>query len=169
MKKITGLCFILFIFITHGYSQNYKQAAGLRLGAAGGITYRRMLGTQLAGEVMLNSQNRGTVLTLLVEKHRPALLFDKFVTEFYYGAGAHVGIADHSKRSDPDFPDPEWNSTYHGTVPQMGIDGYASFEYSLARYPVVINLDCKPFIEFFDDHFLGMHLPVIAVGAKYVF
>jgi hypothetical protein len=32
-----------------------------------------------------------------------------------------------------------------------------------------VNLDCKPYFEFFDDHFLGLHLPVIAIGAKYIF
>lgn len=168
MKKVTTLILLAFCIFTQVYSQDYRQAVGIRLGASGGITYRRMLANDLGGEIMLNAQNQGTVITLLVEKHRPALLFDKYNLEFFYGAGTHFGIADRYKYDD-DHSDPEEPYRKHSSVPQLGFDGYASLEYTLQRYPVVINLDCKPYLEFFDDHFLGLHLPVIAIGAKYVF
>jgi len=163
MKKNALLILVMIGFFTNAYAQDYLQAAGIRMGASGGLTYRRMIGMDLAGEVMLNSQNHGTVLTLLIEKHRPALLFDDLNLDFFYGAGAHVGVADRYYFEDYDYRGGRYS------VPQLGLDAYLSFEYTLPRYPVVVNLDCKPYFEFFDNRLFGLHAPVMAVGAKYIF
>ena len=147
-------------------SQNYNQAAGFRLEAAGGITYRRLLGSDIAGEIMLAHQNHGTSLVLLVEKQRPAVLLDDLNLNFIYGAGMHLGGADgHSSGNDYqyDYYDHGYNTL------QLGFDGFASFEYMLPRYPVALSLECKPYFEFFDHHWLGIHLPTIAFGARYTF
>ena len=84
MKRIITLCLFALLFAGQAISQNYEQAAGLRLGAAGGITYRRLLGTDAAGEIMLLSQNHGSVLVLLFEKQKPAVLFDDLNLTFIY-------------------------------------------------------------------------------------
>lgn len=167
-KKLTFI--ILAVCITGlSFGQDYKQAAGLRLGAGGGITYRRVVSEGLAGELMLNSEHRGTVLTFLVEKSRPAVLFDHLNMDLIYGAGIHFGWAEHRYDDDELFLDPDrYNHPYYSRI-QTGVDGYVSLEYRLSKYPLILNLDCKPYIELFDDQILGLHMPVTAVGVKYIF
>ena len=167
MKK-TYTIFILVILAANGvWSQNYRQAAGLRLGSAGGITYRRLFAADVAGEVMLLGQNHGTALVFLFEKQKPAILFDDLNMNFIYGAGAHIGGAS----GDYYYDDPHGNNYHHmgyNTL-QLGVDGFVSFEYLLPRYPVALSLETKPYFEFFDDHNFGLHLFVIAFGARYTF
>jgi hypothetical protein len=167
VKKPFTFFILAFIAATGAICQNYQQAAGLRLGASGGITYRRMLGSDVAGEVMLLGQNHGTSLVFLFEKQKPAVLFDDLNMNFIYGAGAHIGGAS----DDYYYNDPHGNNYYHmgyNTL-QLGIDGFVSFEYLVPRYPVALSLETKPYFEFFDDHNFGLHLFVIAFGARYTF
>ncbi|PKO99893.1 MAG: hypothetical protein CVU14_07675 [Bacteroidetes bacterium HGW-Bacteroidetes-9] len=70
MKKSITLLFVSLLMITTAFCQNYGQAVGLRLGAANGISYRRFLAADLSSEFMLLAQNKGTVLTFLIEKQR---------------------------------------------------------------------------------------------------
>lgn len=149
------------------FSQNYTQSAGFRLGAGSGITYRRMFDTNISGELMLLGQNHGTVLTFIVQKHRPALLFNDLDMTFIWGVGAHIGMADRYDCYDDPY-NRDYSRGYYNTL-QLGIDGFAAFEYQVPRYPVSLSLECKPYFEFFDDHQFGLHLPVIAFGARYSF
>lgn len=167
MKKSFTILIISLLAAIGAISQNYKQAAGLRMGAAGGITYRRTLSPELAGELMMVSQNHGSAIVFLLEKHKPAVLFDDLNLNFIYGAGVHIGAANKYYRRNDYFSN-EYNYRGYNTL-QLGFDGFASFEYMMPRYPVALSLECKPYFEFFDDHFLGLHLPVIAFGARYVF
>lgn len=166
MKK-TFTFLILILLAAGAMSQNYEQAAGFRLGAAGGITYRRLLGSDVAGEIMLLGQNHGTSLVFLFEKQKPALLFDDLNLTFIYGAGVHIGGADHHDDCNDSY---NYDYHYHGyNTVQFGFDGFASFEYMIPKYPIALSLECKPYFEFFDDQWLGLHLPVIAFGARYTF
>jgi hypothetical protein len=167
VKKIV---FTLFFLLTTGFvvtAQNYIQSAGLRMGAAGGISYRRTLGSGASAEAMIASQNHGTVLILLFEKQKPALLFDDLNLNFIYGGGIHAGGAsrhDHDRDYiDHGYPFPNY------TTLQLGVDGFAAFEYILPKYPVALSVECKPYFELFDDQWLSIHLPVIAFGARYTF
>jgi hypothetical protein len=165
--KRTFTFLILFLLAAGAMSQNYEQAAGFRLGAAGGITYRRLLGSSVAGEIMLLGQNHGTAVVFLIEKQKPAVLFDDLNMTFIYGAGAHIGGANyHNDCNDPY----DYNYHYHGyNTLQLGFDGFVSLEYMIPKYPIALSLECKPYFEFFDDQWLGLHLPVIAFGARYTF
>lgn len=166
MKRSFTLIIIALFAAGEAFSQNYQQAAGLRLGAAGGITYRRLFDTSIAGEAMLLSQNHGTVLAFLIEKQRPAVLFDDLNMNFIYGAGAHIGGASDNCNTN----DPYDYNHYHGyNTMQLGIDGFVSFEYLVPRYPIALSLEAKPYFEFFDSHEFGIHLFVIAFGARYTF
>ena len=163
-NKIT--LFFAFLLMSIGlYSQNYRQAAGLRLGGAGGITYRRLFDSNLGGEEMLASQNHGTSLVFLFEKQRPAVLFDDLNLNFIYGAGAHFGGANF----DNYYNNSHDNYYHRYNTLQLGVDGFASFEYLIPRYPVALSIETKPYFEFFDDHSFGLHLFVIAFGARYMF
>ncbi len=166
MKRFFTIVIIALLLSVEAFSQNYQQSAGLRLGAAGGLTYRRQFDSNLAGEVMLLSQNHGTVFVFLVEKQKPAILFDDLNMTFIYGLGAHIGAASNNcNNSDPY----DYDHYYGYNKMQLGIDGFASFEYMVPRYPIALSLECKPYFELFDDHWLGLHLPVIAFGARYTF
>ena len=167
MKKTFTLFIIALLATAGAMSQNYQQAAGLRLGAAGGITYRRLFSADAAGEVMLLGQNHGTALVFLFEKQKPAILFDDLNLNFIYGAGAHIGGAN----IQDEYYDPYSRNYYtHGfNTLQLGFDGFASFEYLIPRYPIALSLEAKPYFEFFDDHNFGIHLFVIAFGARYTF
>jgi hypothetical protein len=167
VKKIVTFLILALLFATGAMSQNYRQAAGLRLGASGGITYRRLFGANVAGEIMLLGQNHGTALVFLLEKQKPAVLFDDLNMNFIYGVGAHIGGAS----NDYYYNDPHGYNYYHSgyNTMQLGIDGFLSFEYLIPRYPVALSLETKPYFEFFDDHNFGIHLFVIAFGARYTF
>jgi hypothetical protein len=166
VKRFFTIVIIALLLSVEAFSQNYQQSAGLRLGAAGGLTYRRQFDSNLAGEVMLLSQNHGTVFVFLVEKQKPAILFDDLNMTFIYGLGAHLGAASNNcNNSDPY----DYDHYYGYNKMQLGIDGFASFEYMVPRYPIALSLECKPYFELFDDHWLGLHLPVIAFGARYTF
>lgn len=167
MKRITIIMLFLLMASVETYSQNYQQAAGFRLGAASGLTYRRFLTNDISGELMLLTQNQGRVLTFIVQKHKPALLFDDLEMTFIYGAGAHIGVAGRYHRSDDPF-DPVRSHRHFNTL-QLGLDVFASFEYQVPRYPVTVSIECKPYFELFDDHLFGIHMPVIACGARYTF
>lgn len=167
VKKSFTLFIIALLVATGAIGQNYRQAAGIRLGAAGGITYRRLFGADVAGELMLVGQNHGTSLVFLFEKQKPAILFDDLNLNFIYGAGAHIGGAN-DQCNNHYLYDYSYNYNGYNTL-QLGIDGFASFEYQLPRYPISMSLECKPYFEFFDNHNLGIHLFVIAFGARYTF
>jgi hypothetical protein len=167
VKRTFTLIIIALFTAAEAFSQNYQQAAGLRLGAAGGLTYRRLFDTNIAGEAMLLSQNHGTVLAFLIEKQRPAVLFDDLNMNFIYGAGAHIGGANNDCYHNDPY---DYNYYNHGyNTLQLGVDGFVSFEYLIPRYPVALSLEAKPYFEFFDNHNFGLHLFVIAFGARYTF
>jgi len=167
--KRTITIFILTLLAAGAMSQNYQQAAGLRLGASGGITYRRLFSANAAGEVMLLGQNHGTSVVFLFEKQKPAVLFDDLNLNFIYGAGAHIGGASHSYNcNDPYNHNSNYYYSGYNTL-QLGFDGFVSFEYLIPRYPIALSLEAKPYFEFFDDHNFGIHLFVIAFGARYTF
>jgi len=166
VKKTLTFLFVSLLLAAEAMSQNYQQSAGIRMGSAGGITYRRMLTSDLSGELMLVSQNHGTALVFLFEKQTPAVLFDDLDMTFIYGAGMHIGAANRYDTYKDSFGY-DFRRRYNSI--QLGFDAFASFEYMLPKYPVTVSLECKPYFEFFDDHFLGIHLPVIAIGARYTF
>jgi len=147
--------------------QEFQQAAGLRAGASSGITYRRFFAADLSGELMLLSQNNGFVTALLVQKHRPTILFDRLHMSFVYGAGVHIGMRDRFRPHNNSF-DRHYNYNRYNSL-QLGIDGFAALEYQLPDFPIALSLECKPYFELFDDHLLGIHLPVMAIGARYTF
>ncbi|KAF0198888.1 MAG: hypothetical protein FD166_879 [Bacteroidetes bacterium] len=167
VKRITILILFLLMASVETFSQNYQQSAGFRLGAASGLTYRRFLAQDISGELMLLTQNHGKVLAFVVQKHKPALLFDDLDVTFIYGAGAHIGVADRFRIHNDNY-DYEYNHRHYTTL-QLGLDAFASFEYQVPRYPVTVSLECKPYFELFDDHLFGIHMPVIAFGARYTF
>ena len=167
MKRTFTIFIITLLAAAGAIGQNYQQAAGLRLGASGGIAYRRLFSANSGGEIMLLGQNHGTSVVFLFEKQKPAVLFDDLNLNFIYGAGAHIGGASHYNDCNDPY-DHGYHYSGYNTL-QLGFDGFVSFEYLIPHYPIALSLETKPYFEFFDDHNFGIHLFVIAFGARYTF
>ena len=169
MKNLYILILAVVLLSLKAQSQAYTSAAGLRMGACGGLSYRRIMEDELAGELQLSGYHHSLVLTFLVEKYRPVLIHDHFPLTLYYGAGVHVG-AGHASYHDG-LHDHDYNDHYqhYPFSPKAGIDGFAALEYEFDHYPVTVSLECKPYIEFFDYGFPGLHIPALAVAVHYIF
>jgi hypothetical protein len=169
VKNIFILILALIILSLNATCQSYTNAVGLRLGTCGGLSYRKIISNDLEGELQLSGYHHRTVLTFLVEKHRPMLIHDHFPVTFFYGTGVHVGAGRayyHNNWYDNDIDDHYKNYRYS---PKAGIDGFAAIEYEIDRYPIAISLECKPYIEFFDFGFPGLHFPAMAFSIRYTF
>ncbi len=130
--------FLLFLFVsatlltvTSTYSQNYKQAIGLRGGVYSGVNYKNFFGNSTAFEVLLLRPWKAFEMTLLVEYHIPMDRNRNFF--LYYGAGAHTGL---------------YNSRYTKSSFVYGGDLIVGFEYEFKRIPVAFGIDWKPFYNF---------------------
>jgi len=168
VKNIYILLLALLLINLKAQSQSYPNAIGLRMGTCGGLSYRKIMDKDLAGELQLSGYRHSTIITFLVEKHRPTLIHD-FPLTLFYGAGVHVGAGRSYYNDGWFFNDPEDLHDDYRFSPKAGIDGFAALEYELDRYPVTISLECKPFLEFFDCGFPGLHLPAIAAAVRYTF
>jgi len=104
-------------------AQNYRTAAGLRIGRGGfGISAQQKIleRTTLEGIVALDPQE--LTGTLLLEKHYP-LIGKGF--NYYLGGGGHVGTLKD-----------------YGTF--YGADAIVGAEMKLPLFPLVLSLDLKP-------------------------
>jgi len=169
VKNIYILLLTALLLSFKAQSQSYTNAVGLRMGTCGGLSYRKIIDNDLAGELQLSGYHHSTILTFLAEKHKPILIKDHFPVTLFYGAGVHVGVGSAHYNRDWYDNDHHDHSHYSGFSPKAGIDGFAALEYEFDRYPVIVSLECKPFIEFFDYGFPGIHLPAIAVAVHYTF
>ncbi len=121
-----SLLLILFLFtVVTSYAQDYKQAAGVRIGPSTpaiktGLTYRYFLNDKSAIEGIL-SVTDGLGICGLYEIHNPLSVEH---LSWFYGAGGYV--AGSNKKS------------YIGGAGIVGLD------YSFADLPLNISLDWKP-------------------------
>jgi len=168
VKNIYILVLAAVLLSIEAKSQAYTSAVGLRLGACGGITYRKITDNELAGELQLSGYHHSMVLTFLVERHRPMLIHDHFPVTLFYGAGVHVG-AGHAHYHDDSYDHHDDDYEDYPFSPKAGIDGFAAIEYELDPYPIAISLECKPYIEFFDYGSPGFYFPALAFSVRYSF
>jgi hypothetical protein len=169
VKNIYILLLAVILLSVEARSQSYVNALGLRMGTCGGLSYRKIVDNDLAGELQLTGYHHSTIITFLVEKHRPMLIRDHFPLTLFYGAGVHAGFGSAHYYGDWPGNDHYDNDRYYGFSPKAGIDGFAALEYEFDRFPVSLSLECKPFIEFFDYGFPGLHIPAVAVAVRYTF
>ncbi len=144
MKKIFRLLFLLALGTaatsTVQAQRNYTTGIGFRGGAASGITLKHFIQNDVAIEGILSSsfRYRGTVLTVLYEKHAPA--FNAPGLQWYYGLGGHIGIHNgrhyyYDRNRRPDYG-----------VFGVGIDGILGLEYYIGDIPFTIGADIKPYL-----------------------
>lgn len=122
MKKIT-LILSLCLLCGVASAQNYRTAAGLRIGRGGfGISAQQKIMERSTLEGILSVDSDEFTGTLLLEKHHP-LLGKGF--NYYLGGGGHIGTLND-----------------YGTF--YGADAIVGVEMKLPLFPVLLSLDMKP-------------------------
>ncbi|WP_092099996.1 hypothetical protein [Pontibacter chinhatensis] len=147
MRTITKLTFALMfvLFAVIGaQAQSYSTGIGLRGGAASGLTVKHFIKSDAAIEGILSTsfKYRGTVLTVLYEKHAPA--FNAAGLQWYYGIGGHIGFWE--GRHYYDRHHKHYHKHYDDDVLGVGIDGVLGLEYYIRDIPFTIGADIKPYI-----------------------
>lgn len=155
MKKISVIFLLLFISAISSYAQRYNQAAGLRLGAFSGLSYKVSIGADNFAEGLLSFQQGGIILTGLYGFQQPIGGTDQL--DWYFGGGAHIGT---------------WsNNGYHyggkGGGSVVGVDFLLGLEFIFPDVPLCLALDWKPAINIVGDD--PSWLFGVALTARYQF
>lgn len=140
MKKrlltIVPLICSLFILSQTAYSQNYKNAIGLRAGIYSGITYKQFLNQKNAFEIygLLRFYDKYNVsnITGVYQVHNA--IPNVSALKWYYGFGATLGFYG-------------YKNTYFGkklTGVNVGILGTVGLDLTLKELPVCLSLDWSP-------------------------
>ena len=127
MKKIIALVACAVLFAGTAFSQNYKNAVGIRIGGYNaGRTYKHALNQGNAIEAMLwYNWNSGFSVSGLYEWSTQVINPD---FNLYYGAGLHIGM--------------------YTNAFALGIDGIVGLEYKIPSAPIAFSIDYKPSINF---------------------
>jgi hypothetical protein len=148
MKNISNYLLISAIFIltcNTASAQSYNNGIGLRLGYNTGITFKHFLSSGKALEFIGTSRyrQRGFTLTVLYEKHAPALKVENL--KWFYGIGGHIGTFNGFY-----YPDRKGRYNYGSRVYTAGIDGILGLEYQITEIPFTIGIDIKPFFDLYN-------------------
>lgn len=132
---------ILFCIALGAKAQSgYTTGIGLRGGNASGLTVKHFIRSDAAIEGIISTsfRYRGTVVTVLYEKHAQA--FNASGLQWYYGLGGHVGFYnghDYYSRG---------HRRYNDNVFGVGIDGILGLEYYIRDIPFTVGADIKPYL-----------------------
>lgn len=148
------------------FSQEYSKAIGFRGGGWPGISYKKFLTPDEAVEGIVSFNNNGIQFFGLREYHKPVFLEYSENLYFYYGHGAHLGYTTN------DYQDKLLNSVsrvLHSFSPLVGIDGILGIEYRSPKYPIILAIDYKPFVEFSFSRLIRMVTWDFAFSCKFTF
>ncbi len=152
MKKLLSLIIVFSITCIHINSQEYNTGIGVRGGFSSGINIKHFVSETNALEGIVAFHRGGLLTTALYQWHATA--FDVPGLQWYYGAGAHVGIYG-DKHPHGWFPD-------NGTNISLGVDGIIGLDYKIENIPISIALDVMPRVNFIGHMgiFMGAGLSV---------
>jgi hypothetical protein len=156
MKKLT-IVLTLAIFITSlSSAQDYKNAAGIRLGTSIGGTIKHFVGERSAFEGLLTTRWQGLEITGLYEIHNNA--FDVSRLNWFFGFGGHLGFynGDHTT----------WGEEGTNYI-IVGIDGIIGMDYSFEDVPINLSLDWKPMFNL--TGYTGFWGDALALSVRYTF
>jgi hypothetical protein len=147
------------------FSQEFKQAAGIRAGYTGGVEYRIYTDAENSYKFLLGSRERGVVAHALKEFHRYDLFTFTDQLNVLFGAGLHVGY----ERWDQQYYN--YNTSYYVTRTAFiaGLDGLAGLEYMFLEVPLSVGLEVKPYFDFFGREMFYFQLFDFALTVKYHF
>ena len=138
------------------HAQSYDNAIGVRLGATSGLSFKTMLNSSDALEIVVGAKYRGVHAMALYEVHAAA--FDVPGLYWYYGGGGHIGFWE--GRYSPWFDDDK------GSFTVIGIDGVFGMEYQIEDIPFTVSLDLVPSFNIIG--YTGFDVDG-ALGIRYVF
>lgn len=145
MKILFRISFAIALLLSvavgaQAQSSGYTTGIGFRGGAASGLTIKHFIQSDAAIEGIISTsfKYRGTVITVLYEKHAPA--FNAKGLQWYYGLGGHVGFYDGRYYYH------RGHEHYDDDVVGLGIDGVLGLEYYIRDIPFTIGADIKPYI-----------------------
>ncbi|WKK74990.1 hypothetical protein QYS49_25585 [Marivirga salinae] len=135
---------LILVFVLMGstsiFAQDYKTAIGVRGGFPTAITVKHFISKTDALEGLVSGYRGGFEFTGLYQKHANA--FDVPYLNWYYGAGAHIGVFDET------IVRPNYYFDGRGRGFTVGVDGILGLEYTLTEIPFVIGIDMKPTFDF---------------------
>lgn len=159
------LILVLLMFSVSGFSQEFKQSVGFRAGLTSGFEYRIFSDDINSYRFLLGTHDRGMVVNVLREFHKPDLFEFSDQLVFVYGAGIHVGY----ERWDEMYY--SYNTSYYRTRTAFiaGLDGLAGLEYTFYEVPITLGLEVKPYFDFFGRDMFGIQPFDFAFTARYNF
>ncbi len=164
MKRL--LLISAFTILTcHAFSQDFRQAVGIRAGFTGGVEYRIYTDELNSYKFLLGSRDRGLIAHAMKEWHRLDLFTFTDQLNFVYGAGLHVGY----ERWDQQYYN--YNTSYYVTRTAFiaGLDGLAGLEYMFLEVPLSVGFEVKPYFDFFGREMFDFELFDFALTVKYHF
>lgn len=164
MKRLF-LVSVLIIFSSHSFSQDFKQAVGIRAGYTGGVEYRIYTNDENSYKFLLGSRERGVIAHAIKEFHRYGLFTFTDQLNFVFGAGIHAGY----ERWDQLYY--RFNSSYFATKTAFiaGLDGLAGLEYMFLEIPLSVGIEAKPYFDLFGREMFDLQLFDFAFTVKYHF
>lgn len=159
---------LVFILISTGFfafSQEFKQAVGIRMGYTGGIEYRVYTNELNSYKFLVGSRERGFLAHALKEWHRYDMFTFTDQLTFIYGAGVHAGYERWDRQQF------NVNSSYYVTHTAFiaGLDGFAGIEYLFHEVPISVGFEVKPYFDLFGRELFDFQLFDFALTAKYNF
>jgi hypothetical protein len=153
------------ILSCYAFSQDFRQAVGIRAGYTGGIEYRIYADELNSYKFLLGSRDRGLIAHAMKEWHRRDLFTFTDQLTFVYGAGLHVGY----ERWDQQYYN--YNTSYYVTRTAFiaGLDGLAGLEYMFISVPLSVGFEVKPYFDFFGREMFDIELFDFALTLKYHF
>ncbi len=164
MKRL--LLISAFTILTcHAFSQDFRQAVGIRAGFTGGVEYRIYTDELNSYKFLLGSRDRGLIAHAMKEWHRLDLFTFTDQLNFVYGAGLNVGY----ERWDQQYYN--YNTSYYVTRTAFiaGLDGLAGLEYMFLEVPLSVGFEVKPYFDFFGREMFDFELFDFALTVKYHF
>lgn len=156
MKKLILICsFLLVAGSAQVFGQDYKTAVGVRAGTPYGLSVKHFVSEPNALEGILSSRWQGFIVTGLYERVQWTGKYPGL--NWYYGAGAHVGLFDANS--------PYFDADGYQSV--IGIDGVIGLEYTFDEVPFNIGFDWIPSINLAGNTgWAGLNL---GLSLRYVF
>ena len=170
MKYFLSLLFLLQMTVLQ--AQDYKNAAGLRLGKTDGLNYKRFLTEDGAIELMLGfgGYDDGMRIYATYQWHFqiPAEFTDNLY--MYYGVGGHAGYINPYKdrryyMKDSTIVSENGNKTYY----TIGVDGVLGLEYRIYTVPMTVSMEVKPYFEYYGLRYTQFKFWDFGFTVNYIF
>jgi len=171
--KMSFKPFVLLVFLTvsvSGFAQKYDQQLGARFGLMSGFTAKIVKNEAVALQGILGFRTGGVQLYGLFEKYAQIFKGSKHQWNAYFGGGMHLGYVNGYNQvrgwSESDRYHVE-NQFASGFV--IGLDAVLGVEFHIARTPLIIFSEIKPFIELQSFNTIYPHFYDFGVGLSYQF